>query len=91
MWWIKDVGVAVHEATPLRRFAVLLVLALGTWQTGGVHDVVRHLDEALAGQDWPLADSAKSIFSTQWVLPEALHHCERVATTSKSSAHWQRN
>ena len=71
---------------PLRRRAVLLALALGTWQTGGVHDVVRHLDEALAGQDWSLADAANSVLSTQRVLHEPLQHPGCGTTTSMSSA-----
>ena len=55
---------------PLRRLAVLLGPALGAGQTGDVHDVVRDLDETLTGQDWPVADSANGVFSTQHVLPE---------------------
>ena len=54
---------------PLRRLAVLLVPAPGAGQAGGVHDVVRNLDEALTGQDWPVADWANSVFSSQHALP----------------------
>jgi hypothetical protein len=49
---------------------VLFGPALRARQTGGVHDVVRNLDESLTGQDWSVADSADGIFDAQHVFPE---------------------
>lgn len=48
---------------------MLLVPALRAGQTGRVHDVVRHLDYTLTGQDWPAADLANGVFGTQHILP----------------------